>query len=213
MPSPPISLYIDTFAHHERSLVTGLRSNSPYIIESLKQGDVVNYAITLFSRTQSYPSPNPFSIIDPAEFSLKIGLYKVSDSSQLAFQNAFADDVPNGRKTGKLALDTAAINTALAAVATLAVRLEIQMENLSAEALTVFSRETTLYKDFITTASITVPPGETAATTQYVNESFIRVGQNEPGFGFTLVSDDGTKARRCSLNNNNVVVWSEVPVL
>lgn len=126
-------------------------------------GEIVDLEYTLMTRTDS--DLEPWTLVAPGSYSLGIGLFSATDRTQLAYQNSFSDDTGASKKTGTLALDTAAITTALTSVATLRCVFEVRIVDATGADYPYRNKNVTLIKPYITSGTLTVPAGETALTT------------------------------------------------
>ena len=112
-------------------------------------------------------------LVAPGSYSLAIGLFIASDRSQLAYQNTFVDDTGASKKTGTLALDTAAITTALQTSTQLRCVFEVRIVDATGASYPYRNKNVLLISPFITTGTLTVPPGETGATESWSKALFV----------------------------------------
>ena len=130
-------------------------------------GEIIDVEYSLMTRTAVDAAP--WALVNPASYSLSIGLFAAAARTQLAFQNSFADDTGASKKTGTLAFDTAAITTALStltgAAASLRCVFEVQIVDATGTDYPYRSKNVSLIKPFIVPGTLTVPPLETALTT------------------------------------------------
>src|SRR5881394_2238946 len=144
-------------------------------IPDVTGGEIVDIEYTLMTRTDNDAAP--WALVDPTSYSLAIGLFAATDRTQLAYQNSFSDDVDTSKKTGSLALDTAAITTALSSLtgASAGIRcvFEIRTVDGTGTDYPYRNKSVTLIKPFITSGTLTVPSTETAATESWAKALFV----------------------------------------
>jgi anti-sigma28 factor (negative regulator of flagellin synthesis) len=104
---------------------------------------------------------------------LQIGLFNATTRTQLAYQNTFDDDTGASKKTGTLALNTAAINTALTNADQLRCVFEVRTEDGTGPDYPYRNKSVQLIRAYITSGTLTVPPGETAATESWSKALFV----------------------------------------
>jgi hypothetical protein len=138
-------------------------------LAELTSGNKLSVEYTLLTRNQSGSRSEPWERITPGNYSLKIGLFKTSDRTLLAQSTGgdFTDDAGNALKRGLFLLDTAAIDTALAAVNELACTLEIEVTD-SGGPRNTFRGALTLKKTHITATMGSVPSTERPASQEWV---------------------------------------------
>ncbi len=132
-------------------------------LPDLTAGEIIDIEFTLMTRTANDLAP--WALVAPGSYSLQIGLFIASDRTQLASQNTFVDDTGASKKTGTLALDTAAIYSAIYTATQLRCVFEVRIVDAAGASYPYRNKNVLLIKPFLTTATLTVPPGETALTT------------------------------------------------
>lgn len=146
----------------------------------LASGDQQTIEFTLLERGDGDIYLTPWTKIDVGSYTLAIGLFLTSDGTQLAYQNSWTSDAVNNKYTGALALDTAAITTALTSVDEVACVLEIQTTDTAGCTVTTLKKAITLKKELITAGTLTVPPSETAATQNWVKSiAMLKVNEDD----------------------------------
>src|SRR5438046_5523968 len=140
-------------------------------LPDLTAGEQVDIEFTLMTRTADDLAP--WTLVSPGSYSLQIGLFVASDRSQLAYQNTFADDTGASKKTGTLALDTAAIYSAIYSVAQVRCVLEVRIEDATGASYPYRNKNVVLLKPFITPGTLTVPPSEAGATESWSKALFV----------------------------------------
>lgn len=139
----------------------------------LSSGDRLDIEYTLLRRSIEGGITEPWERVLSADYSLRIGLFLNSDRSQLAYQTSWTK--PSAFITaGVLALDTAAINTALATATEVACTLEIEIQDVNGYDHTVYrNTDITLKKALIASANVSEQPGQTAATQEWVKATMM----------------------------------------
>jgi len=149
------------FSGDDKQLYKSAQDLTVFGLPELSKDDQLAVELTLMARTTD--DAEPWEIVDPGSYALKIGIFIGSGCTQLAFQNAFTDDTVNQKKTGILSLADAAMTTALSTSEKITPIFEIQVEDANGPR-TVYRKAVTITKHCITAASVTVPPTETAMT-------------------------------------------------
>ena len=118
----------------------------------------------------------PWEVIPTASYSPLVGIFK-SDGTQLAYQNAFTIDAVRDLYVGTLSLSDTAFSTAVSSAtpdSPVTAYLQISILDSSGNRITgVEPTEVSLYKSLITSASVTVPPGDEAATKAWTTNQFV----------------------------------------
>lgn len=141
-------------------------------------GEIIDLEYTLMTRTDS--DAEPWELVAPGSYALSIGLFAAVARTQLAFQNVFVDDTGASKKTGTLALDTAAITTALTSVDTLRCVFEVRTVDATGADYPYRNKSVSLIKPFITSGTLTVPPSETGATESWAKALFVPKDGSNP---------------------------------
>lgn len=162
-----------------RSLVAGT-SGGGFTLPPFMQGDTMSVEYTLLEDTSAAGLlANPsYAKVAPSGYTLKMGLFRTSDSTQLAYQNSWTLDAGNNKYTGSLALNTAAIATAMSGQTSVACTFEIEVTDSSGYITTPFQSSTTLIKEYITTGVVGVAPTEIGAAQSWVQNLFVPVVQS-----------------------------------
>jgi hypothetical protein len=191
-------LYIDTYSGDS---VAGQATNQSAPLPKFYQGDTPTFRIFLLARTPTYPSSNPFTIINNAALSLKVALGPkdgVAGSTLFTQQFTWAKDAANTYFIAGFPLNTAAIATLLGSAPSASAWFEIEYTE-NGLPTTVYQQAITINAEVIETGVITVPAGATALTAEDANASFLKKDNN--GFiitnantgkrVFLYVGDDG----------------------
>lgn len=194
-------LYVDCDAEGEGSLVAGPSSSQVVSFPRLVTGDTPNFNIYLLKRTATYPTNNPFTILNIAALSLRVGIGPkdgVAGSTLLTQNFTWTKDAANQYFIGSLPLNTAGIGTLVGAAAQGTSYFEIEFTE-NGFPTTPFSKQVTIYGEVLETAAITVPAGATALTAedaaatylQKLNNGFIIQNATTGKKVFVYVGDDG----------------------
>lgn len=185
-----LKLYNDITA---RGLVSGITNSVPFSLPYLYQGDIIPIQFSALIHTQTWPISNPFEVFDTDRYTLKLGLYK-SDGTELAAQNTWTASADKQSYSAQLALNTAAITTAMGTGTSItAVRFEAELSESDGSITTGFQIEVTIARSYITNATVAPPAGEVAAVQSWVNGLFIP--QAIPnGFRLRIPNEAGTYA-------------------
>lgn len=185
----------------DKKLVRNPYSDSGYAITELTSGDQLDIQFTLLKRNAGtdYLS-TPFEQVAASAYSLRVGVFLTSDRTQLAYQTSFTVVADNAyAREGILALDTAAIGTALTSVNLATVTLEIEA-TIGSRDHTVFRKtDVSLVKALVPSGTASEQPGQTAATQEWVKGLFVpRDGTGTPSSGIPcdhllLMGADGVK--------------------
>lgn len=134
-----------------------------YLLSDFFQGESPSVQYTRLERNPgSYKIP--WSLINPGDYQLKMGLFLTSDGTRLAFQDAFTDDAPSSSKLGLLTYDSDAIADALGDLTRIDCTFEIQLTDAGGQKIKGYQRAATLRKEFLTDATLSVPLEEVAAS-------------------------------------------------
>lgn len=196
----PLTLYVNA---DDLTLVRSQADPSNYQVPLLFQGDTVPLEFQLLYRSET--APRQLSVVGASEYSVAIIIVSAS-GTQLAYQSSFSDDSTGKYKTGSIALNTAAIDTAIALAAStnqITAYLQIRVTDTTGATRTVYYAETIrINKTYISAATTVVPPSETAATESWVRGTFfpkagtsggdVKIMQSSGGYQFRhYVDDDG----------------------
>lgn len=158
-------------------ILAGKNTKQAGSLPAFVQGDQLTIELMLLTPATSGIPTAPYEQVSVASYSPKVGLF-TSAGTQLAYQNTFTADVGTNIYTGTLNLSTAAVDSALAAVAygqALTTYFEIKTTDGLGNALTgLQATSVKLYKTLITAGSLVVPPAEVAATQSWVLNTFVR---------------------------------------
>lgn len=186
----------------DRRLIYSPYGDKPLRIDKLTSGDRLDIEFTLLKHN-SGPDyiTTPFELVAAASYSLRIGLFLTADPyTQLAYQTSFSVVSGNDRaREGVLALDTAAISTALTSVENVTTRFEIEA-SIGSNDHTVYSNPAViLEKAKVPSGTASEQPGAIAATQEWVKNLFVpRDGTGSSTSGipcdhFLLMGADGVK--------------------
>lgn len=180
----------------DKKLVRNPYSDSGYTIAELTSGDRLDIQFTLLKRNAGTDHLIvPFEEVAASAYSLRVGVFLTSDGTQLAYQTSFTVVADNAyAREGVLALDTAAIATALTgATSSVVVTLEIEA-TIGANDHTVFRRTDVVLKEaLIPSGTSSEQPGQTTATQEWVNAQMVPrdgTGSN-PCNHILMKGDDG----------------------
>lgn len=201
-----LDLYVDTYA---RKFVTGPTNPAPFTIPDWIQGDTVTLHVYLLARTTRWPASfvnlPAYSIIGNSDLSLKLGIGSksgVGTGDLVTQQFTWDKDATNSYFYADLALNTAAINTALASETSVTKWLEIEYTQ-SGYPSTVIQQQTIIQADVLKNASVAVPAGQTAMTAEDANATFLKKdGSNDVADSKIWRSPDGTKRTLQWLDND-----------
>lgn len=196
-------LYVDTY---NGTLVKGPSNPDSGTLPKLTQGDTISLRIYLLERTTIYPmnsgTAGPFNLITVADLSLKVALGPkngTAGSTLYTQQFTWSKDLTNNFFYADFPLNTAAITTLIGSAASAEAWFEIELTQ-NGFPTTVFQQSVTIHAEVIETGSLVAPPGETVATVNYVNATFLK-NENEgfilrnPNTGaraYVYLHDDGT---------------------
>lgn len=192
-------LYIDTYSGN---LVTGIDNITPASLPKLVQGDTISFRIYLLARTTSYPRGTPFTTINLAALSLKVGIGPkdgTAGSTLYTQQFVWAKDPTNSYFFADLPLNTAGITNRIGALESNTAWFEVEYTQ-NGFPTTVFQESVNLHAEVVETGNIVAPAGETAASVEYVNATFLKnenngfiLKNNNTGVrAFVYLADDGT---------------------
>lgn len=195
----------------DKRLIYSPYGDKPYVIPRLTSGDRLDIEFTLL-KYNSGPDflTTPFELVAAASYSLRIGLFLTATPfTQLAYQTSFTVVSGNDRaREGVLALDTAAIDTALTSAESATCRFEIEA-TIGSNDHTVYSNSAvTLEKAKIASGTASEQPGQTVATMEAVKNLFVpRDGTGSSTSGipcdhFLLMGADGVKYQVFAENGN-----------
>jgi hypothetical protein len=192
-----LDLYVDTFG---QSLVTGPNNPAPFQLPNFKQGDTVNFRVFLLMRNVNYPNSvvgfPAFSIVPVGPLTLKMAIGDKAGTGTgnlVASQFTWAKSADGTNFTGALALNTTEMNTAIAAAASVQKWFEIEFLQAGLST-TCFQRQITIDADVIKESGVVPVPGQTNATTDYVNATFLKKdGTGDSADVKVWASRDGTK--------------------
>lgn len=192
-----------------RSLVDD--SGGSYVVPGLYQGDNQGISFTLKqTEAGSLVDPSVLSEVSPDSYTLRIGLFTVA-GTQLAYQNTW---VKSGNSyVGSIALNTAAIATALGSQTQVPAILEIEVidGDSTPQTTTVYQQQVTLYREYITTGTIAVPPSEVAATEAWASGTFVKKFM-APGEVIVLLSANGTYGIELGVNDDGTLKANTITI-
>lgn len=194
-----LDIYIDTY---NRTLVAGPTNLSAAPALSFVQGDTVSLRVYLLARTTTYPQSTPYSIINNAALSLKVALGPKngnSGSTLYTQQFTWSKDAQNQYFFADFPLNTAAIATLIGAAESASAWFEIEYTQ-NGFPTTVYQASVTVNAEVIETGTLVAPAGQTTATVEYVNATFLKAENtgfvlSNPNTGAKVqvyLADDGT---------------------
>jgi hypothetical protein len=142
----------------------------------LTGSEMIDIELELMTRTEDTNAP--WTLVSPGSYSLSVGLFALTDRTQLAFQNTFSDD--GDKKVGQLDLNTAAVSTALTSETSIKCVFEVRTVDATGPDYPYRNTNVTLVKPFITSGTLTVPPTETALTTSTAIALFVPKDGSNP---------------------------------
>jgi hypothetical protein len=161
------------FADYRRGIVVqSAKSSAKMALRTFVQGDAAKIAFTLLDWNgvgfAPGTGPNAYQTRDVAGFQLQLGLYRLSDGLQLAYQSVWTDDVANNNKRGELVQNSANVTTALGSDTGVDCYLEAKILPSGATKYeTVLSQvKARLNKQLIPLVEVTVPPTQTALSVE-----------------------------------------------
>lgn len=199
-------IYIDTVSGET---VTGPSNPASAPLPRFTQGDTMSLRIYLLARTTTYPLSTPFNIINNAALSLKVAIGPKDGSAGSTLytqQFTWAKDASNQYFFADLALNTAAIATLLGSAAQVTSPwFEVEYTQ-NGFPTTVLSKQITLNAEVIETGTISAPAGQTAASVEYVNATFLKNENN----GFVLANPNTGQKRFVYLGDDGVVHFDPI---
>jgi len=193
-------LYVDVVSG---DLVTGPSNGQLAAFPKLVQGDTPAFNIYLLKRTVTYPLTNPYSIINNAALSLKVGIGPKDGTAGSALytqQFTWTRDANNQYFTASLPLNTAAIATLIGSGSNATAWFEIEYTE-GGFPTTVFQKLVTIEAEVIETGVLTTPAGATAVSLEEIIAQFLK----QRNKGFILDSDDGSKSAYVYLGNDGAL--------
>lgn len=153
-----------------------------------------------------------WEIISTATYSPLIGIFK-ADGTQLAYQNAFTIDAVRDLYVGTLSLSDAAFTSAVsAATPSSPYKAYLQISVLDSSGNRITGLEPTeidCYKTLLTSANVTIPPGDVAATQAWVTNQFVN---REDVSGIrTVKSRSGAKTFLHWVDDDGQPHYEEIP--
>lgn len=188
----PITLYVNA---DDQILVRSASNPAAYTIPTMFQGDTVPLEFQLLYRGEQ--AATQLVTVPSTGYSLQVILVSTSGTT-LAYQNTFTDDSSYTLKIGSIALNTAAIDTAISASTTgqITAYLQIKVTYTDGTTRTVYFQPTvTIQKTYLTAATTAVPPSETAATESWVQSTFLPRSATSGGDFKIWRGDDGLDYR------------------
>jgi hypothetical protein len=187
----------------DRQLVVSATSRTRFDFPSLTGGDLL--AVEYQALAGNAPSRTGWEILPVSGYSLQIAIYKADGTTQLAYQNTWAAGGLDDIYRGTLALNDAAMTTALASSTPdnpLEAYVQIRRTLTNGDIVTALNPTPILiYKPLISNATASVPPTEQAATMAGVHNLYRpRAGDGTPytelspsGYRFAWYIDDDGK--------------------
>ena len=176
---------------NDKTLVKSAKDATTVELPLFIAGDKIPISYTLLEEQQD-DIDNPFKIIDPGSYSLKIGIFNPDDGSVLAYQNSFVNNNDKQSKESYLDLATQQISDFLGVAQNKSVIFEIEVTDSNGNITTAYQNTIKLYKDYIKQNMVSVPPGEQAATITWSLGTFVKLNPSvfQP---LTFVSPNGIK--------------------
>lgn len=188
----PITLYVNA---DDQILVRSQSNPGAYTVPTLFQGDTVPLEFQLLYRSDV--TATTLVNVPSTGYSLQVILVSTSGTT-LAYQNTFTDDSSYALKIGSISLNTAAIDSAITASTSgqITAYLQIKVTYTDGTTRTVYFQPTvTIQKTYLTAATTTVPPSETAATESWVRGTFFPKSATSGGDVKIWRGDDGLDYR------------------
>ena len=174
-----------------KTLVKSAKDATAVELPRFIAGDKIPISYTLLEEQQDNID-NPFKIITPDSYTLKIGMFNPDDGSTLALQNSFDNNTTKQSKESYLDLATQQISDFLGNAQSKSVIFEIEITDSNGNITTAYQNTVKLYKDYIKQNMISVPAGEQAATITWALGTFVKLNPTvfQP---LTFVSPNGNK--------------------
>jgi len=174
-----------------KTLVKSAKDATAVELPRFIAGDKIPISYTLLEEQQD-DIDNPFKIITPNNYSLKIGIFNPDDGATLAYQNSFIDNAIKQCKESYLNLATQQISDFLGSAQNKSVIFEIEVTDSNGNITTAYQNTVKLYKDYIKQNMVSVPPGEQAATVTWALGTFVKLNPTvfQP---LTFISPNGNK--------------------
>lgn len=200
-----LTLYLDTTANR---LVISPTLGTPATLPVFYQGDVIPVVLYLIEANPTGGLASPYSYVDDANVSVKLGLVTPSPTSATVHASVtltYDGTAANPRWTGTLTLGSA-VTTLLGSSTSKTSSLEIEVSDSATGAISTELQNTvTVYADGLKAGTPPADPAPDRYLTQAETSATFAKRAGLPGEAISLTSPDGTKTVILYVDNAGVL--------
>jgi hypothetical protein len=183
------------------------RSRSAVPVPDFISGDLLGIEYTLLTDNPTGGFTSPWTKVSPGSYTLKIALFTEAGTTLLALQNTWQASAAEGLYRGILALDAAAIGTALGSASQIPVVFEIEITDTEGNSTTTLHVAAVLKKGLIGAALLALPPGEYPASKAWCDATFLK---KDNGDGDRVVLKFGSWGLEIGVSANGAVILNAI---